>query len=53
MNKSNGGLDFIDALTLIFIILKLIGVIDWSWWRVLSPYLISAGLIMILKILGG
>ena len=27
-----------------FIVLKLTGVIDWSWWWVLSPTLIPLGL---------
>lgn len=27
----------LEALTLIFVILKLVGVISWSWWIVLSP----------------
>lgn len=29
--------DFLAVLSLIFITLKLFGVIDWSWWAVLSP----------------
>lgn len=33
--------DFSTLLTLIFITLKLCNVIDWSWWWVLSPFLIS------------
>ena len=37
----SGGVDFIDALTLLFIGLKLTGTIDWSWWWVLSPMWIS------------
>lgn len=32
---------FGDALTLLFIALKLGDVIDWSWWWVLSPQWIS------------
>jgi len=28
---------FTSTLTLIFITLKLTGVIDWSWWLVLGP----------------
>lgn len=28
-------------LTLAFIVLKLIGYIDWSWWWVISPAVIS------------
>lgn len=27
----------LEALLLIFVVLKLIGVIDWSWWWVFSP----------------
>lgn len=32
---------FTEALTLVFIILKLVGVIDWSWWSVLLPEIIA------------
>jgi hypothetical protein len=32
---------FTEVLTLIFIILKLTGEIDWSWWLVLLPELIA------------
>jgi energy-coupling factor transporter transmembrane protein EcfT len=35
MNSSDGM--FVSLLTLIFVTLKLIGKIDWSWWWVLSP----------------
>lgn len=28
---------FTGLLTIVFIILKLVGAIDWSWWWVLSP----------------
>ncbi|WP_339060069.1 hypothetical protein [Tepidibacillus marianensis] len=38
-NKKNSraeGVGFLGLLTLIFITLKLTGVIDWSWWWVLS-----------------
>lgn len=31
-------------LTTIFVVLKLCGVISWSWWWVASPVLISIGL---------
>lgn len=36
MNNS-GGIGFIGLLTIIFIVLKLVGTITWSWWWVLSP----------------
>ena len=32
---------FTSLLTIAFIVLKLLGVIDWSWWWVLSPIWIS------------
>jgi hypothetical protein len=28
---------FIEVLTLVFVVLKLTGMIDWSWWMVLAP----------------
>lgn len=41
---SSGGLGFIGLLTIVFITLKLCGVITWSWWWVLSPLLIVWGI---------
>lgn len=38
----SGGIGFIGLLTIAFIVLKLIGVITWSWVWVLSPVWISA-----------
>ena len=37
MENTNGGIGFFGVLTLIFITLKLLGVITWSWWWVLAP----------------
>lgn len=40
MNKHNcvgGGLSLCSTLTVIFIVLKLVGVIEWSWLWVLAP----------------
>lgn len=31
----------LEVLTIVFIVLKLIGTIDWSWWLVLLPELIA------------
>lgn len=39
---SSGGVGFIGLLTIVFIVLKLTEVIEWSWWWVLSPMWISA-----------
>ena len=38
----NGGVGFTGALQLLFIALKLMGFIKWSWAWVLSPIWISA-----------
>lgn len=38
MNRSGtGGLSFLSALQIAFIVLKLTGFIEWSWLWVLSP----------------
>lgn len=41
------GIGFLDALLLIFIVLKLIGIITWSWWIVLIPLWIEIILVII------
>lgn len=33
----SGGIEFCELLTIVFIVLKLTGVIAWSWLWVLSP----------------
>ena len=40
-SSSSGGIGFCGLLTIVFIILKLCGVIAWSWWWVLSPLWIN------------
>ena len=45
-----GGVDFVDALTLLFIGLKLTGTIDWSWLWVLSPMWISLAVAIVLAL---
>lgn len=44
------GLGFVDALTLLFIALKLTGQIDWNWIWVLSPIWISISFLAVLII---
>ncbi len=36
--RTNNGIGFFGVLTLIFIVLKLLGVINWSWIWVLCPF---------------
>ena len=45
-NKSCAGIVFTDLLAITFIVLKLTGVIDWSWIWVLCPLWIGAGVIV-------
>jgi len=40
-SSSSGGVGFVGLLTIVFITLKLLGNISWSWWWVLSPVWIS------------
>lgn len=51
------GTSFASLLTIVFIVLKLCGVIAWSWWWVLSPLWISAIfwviLVIIVLLIGG
>lgn len=44
------GLGFVDALSLLFIALKLTGQIDWNWIWVLSPIWISILFLAVLAI---
>lgn len=36
-SNSNSGIGFLGCLFLIFLVLKLTGVIAWSWWWVTAP----------------
>ena len=37
----SGGVGFVGLLTIVFIVLKLLHYINWSWWWVLSPIWIA------------
>ena len=40
-------LGFIDVVQIILIVLKFAGLINWSWWAVLTPIWISLALLVI------
>ena len=40
-------LGFVDLLQIVFIVLKLCGVIDWHWALVLLPIIIEVGLLVL------
>jgi hypothetical protein len=50
MKESGIGLDII--LFIVFLILKLTGNIDWSWWWVTSPLWIPIAIVLAFVILG-
>lgn len=52
-SSSSAGIGFPGLLTVAFIVLKLTGHIDWSWWWVLSPIWIVASIWgLVLLVLG-
>jgi len=43
-SSSSSGIGFVGLLTVVFITLKLLGKIDWSWFWVLSPMIFSVAI---------
>lgn len=52
-SSASGGIGFVGLLTIAFIVLKLVGVINWSWFWVLSPIVFSAafGVVVVIVLL--
>jgi hypothetical protein len=50
VKSSGGGIGFLGALTILFIALKLLNQIDWSWWWVLAPIWIPFAIMIIILI---
>ena len=48
-NKTGGstGVGFTGLLQVAFIVLRLCGVINWSWWWVLAPSWIAAAIVVL------
>ena len=53
VSSSSGGIGFFGLLGIVFIVLKLTGYINWSWWIVLSPIWgsVLVGLLIFLAVL--
>ena len=49
--KVSGGIGFSGLLTIVFIVLKLCGVISWKWIWVLAPMWISIAVVVLVVIL--
>lgn len=52
-NSSTGGISFCGVLFIVFLVLKLCEVIDWSWWWVFAPLWIPVGIGVGFLILAG
>ena len=55
--STGGGIGVCGVLGTVFVVLKLCGVIDWSWWWVLAPFwmpvsLLVAVIVVLLIVLG-
>ena len=51
-SSSSSGIGFTGLLTIAFVVLKLLGVISWTWWWVLSPLWIMLALIVLIALIG-
>jgi len=53
--SSTGGIGFCGMLTIVFIVMKLLGKINWSWWWVLAPIwlpiLVGIGIVLFVLLL--
>ena len=41
---------FLGTLTIVFVIFKILGYINWSWWLVFLPVIIGAGIGLLILI---
>jgi hypothetical protein len=49
-SAGGGGVGFCGLLAIAFIVLKLCGVIDWSWWWVVAPIWIPFALLAVFAV---
>ena len=52
-SSSRGGIGFVGVLTIVFVVLKLLHLIEWSWLWVLSPLWITAVLVGVILLFIG
>ena len=51
-SAAGGGLSILGVVEIVFIILKLLGIINWSWWIVLIPLWIELGIkLLIIRVI--
>jgi hypothetical protein len=49
-NHASGGIGVLGVLQIIFIVLKCLNLIDWTWVQVFIPTFISLGLFLVVAI---
>jgi hypothetical protein len=52
-SSQSGGIGLAGLLGVVFIVLKLTGFIDWSWWWVTAPFWGGIALLLVLLLGGG
>lgn len=50
ISSNSNGIGFTGLLTIVFIVLRLTGFINWSWWWILSPMWISLCIAIIVMV---
>lgn len=48
---TSGGMGFAEVIQVVFIVLKLCHIINWSWLWVLAPTWISLGLVLLILLI--
>ena len=46
--QTSGGIGFVGLLTIVFVVAKIWGYLDWSWWWVFSPLIAIVALFLLL-----
>jgi hypothetical protein len=49
-SANSGGIGLCGVVFVVFLVLKLVGTIDWSWWYVTMPLWIPMALMLVLAI---
>lgn len=52
-DNTNNGIGIGGILFVVFLVLKLCGTIDWSWWWVTSPLWIPLAIVVVIFVLYG
>jgi len=50
-SNSSGNIGVLGLLGVVFVTLKLIGIIDWSWWWVTLPFWGGLALVLLIAII--